>query len=329
MIDPSGGALAAPDLNYVVWQDVVRRNCGRYAPKGIEPRSFSGKVIVRNVFGLTSVELSTNARRLERTQQDTRDDAKDHYYALFQVIGESKIIQNDRIEELTIDDVALVDAARAVTLVSDLSERPGANVHWRSLQLPRHSLMSHLGLELKCPCRVRGAPAARTLHQLVRDHDEESACVTDRNYMQLVLYDLLGGLFAPCNSLGLHSHADKLFARICNIIRVHFTNPNFGPSEVAAEARISSRYLQKLFSERNSTCNHCINSLRLDRAASLLERRSVLRTNQSTAEIAFFSGFSDYTAFARRFRHRFGHTPSSHSHTLAKRTTLQPPIIGT
>jgi AraC family transcriptional regulator, positive regulator of tynA and feaB len=327
MIGPSRDVLTAPDLNYVVWQDVVRKNCGRYTPSGIEPSSFSGKAIVRNVFGLRSVELSTNAPRLERTQQDARDDAKDHYYALFQVTGASRIIQNDRIEELTTDDVALVDAARAVTLVSDLSE--SANVHWRSLQLPRHSLVSHLGLELKCPCRVRGASAARALHQLIRDYDEESVSATGGTYMRLAFYDLLGGLFAPCNSIGARSHTDKLFARICNIIKVHFTNPSFGPSEVAAEARISLRYVQKLFAERNSTCNHCINSLRLDRAATLLERRSVLKTHQSTAEIAYISGFGDYTAFTRRFRRRFGYTPSSHSHTLARPTTMQPPMIRT
>ncbi len=45
------------------------------------------------------------------------------------------------------------------------------------------------------------------------------------------------------------------------------------PCDVAAEARISLRYLQKLFTMRNSTCGHFIHSLRLDHAARLLQRR--------------------------------------------------------
>jgi AraC family transcriptional regulator, positive regulator of tynA and feaB len=318
MIYPNSDCLTVPDLDYAMWQDVVRLNGGRYTPGGIEPRSFRGRANARNIFGLRSVELSINAHRLERTQHDARGDGKDHYFAIFQVSGRSSFIQNDRAEELAINDVALVDAARAVTVVSDLSET--ANVHWRTLQLPRHSLVSHLGLEPQCPCRRRNTSAARALYQLLRDYEEdETASATDASYMRLAFYDLLGALFVPRNSLGARSPTDKLFARICGIIKAHFTDPSFGPVEVAAEARISLRYLQKLFADRNSTCNHHINSLRLDRAATLLERRSLLKTNQAAAEIAYTSGFGDYTAFTRQFRRRFGHTPTSHSqagHTL-------------
>jgi AraC-like DNA-binding protein len=51
----------------------------------------------------------------------------------------------------------------------------------------------------------------------------------------------------------------------------------------------------------------------LDHAARLLERRSFLKTSQPISEIAYASGFGDYTNFIRKFRRRFGHTPGSHS----------------
>jgi AraC family transcriptional activator of tynA and feaB len=305
----SSDYIKSPDLNYVIWQDVVRQICGRYTPSGIEPSSFFGRASARSIFGLGSAELSTNAPRLDRTHQDVRDDAKDHYYAIFQVTGRSSIVQNERAEELTINDVALVDAARAVTFVSET-----ATVHWRSLQLPRHSLVSHLGFEPQCPCRRRGAPAARALYQLLRDGEaDDSATVSDGNYTRLAVYDLLGALFAPSKSVAASAYTDKLFGRICRIINVHFTDPNFGPTEVAREAHISLRYLQKLFTERNLTCSQYIASLRLNHAATLLERRSFLKTKQPAAEIAYASGFDNYTVFIRQFRRRFGHTPSSHS----------------
>ena len=97
------------------------------------------------------------------------------------------------------------------------------------------------------------------------------------------------------------------------MIKDGFSDPDFGPVEVAAEAGISLRYLQKLFTERGSTCSEFIYSLRLGYAARLLHRRAFLATKQPVSEIAYASGFRDYTNFARKFRRRFGHTPGSHS----------------
>jgi len=115
----SGDFLSTPNLDYEAWRDVVRLICGRYTPNGIEPNTFSGRARVRSICGLKAVELSSNAHRLERTRQDIRVDARDHYYAIFQMTGQSRIIQNDRTVELTVGDVALVDAARPVTYVSE------------------------------------------------------------------------------------------------------------------------------------------------------------------------------------------------------------------
>jgi AraC family transcriptional activator of tynA and feaB len=126
-----GDFLSTPNLDYETWRDVVRSICGRYTPDGIEPKTFSGRARVRSICGFRAVELSSNAHRLERTHQDVRADARDHYYAIFQMAGQSRIIQNDRLVELTVGDVALVDAARPVTYVSE-----NGSDHWGSLQLP-------------------------------------------------------------------------------------------------------------------------------------------------------------------------------------------------
>lgn len=70
------------------------------------------------------------------------------------------------------------------------------------------------------------------------------------SYMRLVVYDLLGALFAPSDPVPVSLHADKLFARICGIIKDRIADPDFGPREVAAEAGISLRYLQELLTSR-------------------------------------------------------------------------------
>jgi AraC-like DNA-binding protein len=104
-----------------------------------------------------------------------------------------------------------------------------------------------------------------------------------------------------------------LFARICGVIRDGFADPDFGPVEAATEAGISLRYVQRLFTERGTTCSEFIYSLRLDRAAHLLNRRALLDTSQPLSEIGFACGFRDYAHFARRFRSRFGYPPGTHA----------------
>src|SRR5262245_23983079 len=154
-------------------------------------------------------------------------------------------------------------------------------------------------------------PAARLLFDLIRSADEGdgSACSPADPYMQLAVYDLLGALFASSDPISVSRHAQRLFARIRGVINDGFEDPDFGPREVAAEAGISLRYLQKLFTARGSTCSEFIYSLRLDHAARLLHRRASLATSQPLNEIAYACGFRDYSHFARKFRDRFGYSP--------------------
>ena len=128
--------------------------------------------------------------------------------------------------------------------------------------------------------------------------------------MPLVVYDLLGALFAPPAPLGSR-HNDMLFMRVCRIIKNRFADPDMSPREVAAEAGISLRYLQKLFTVRGSTCSHHMCSARLDHASHLIERRAVMKTGRPLSDIAYACGFRDYTHFARGFRQRFGTPPGA------------------
>jgi AraC family transcriptional activator of tynA and feaB len=130
--------------------------------------------------------------------------------------------------------------------------------------------------------------------------------------MRFAVYDLVGALFAPSDPAPSR-HADKLFMRVLSVIKVGFENPDFGPCEAAARARISLRYLQKMFTQRGSTCSEFIYSFRLDHAARHLQRRAALDASQALSEVAYASGFRDYRHFARKFRHRFGHAPGGGS----------------
>src|SRR6266446_2138776 len=111
-MESSGNFNSTPELDYERWIDVVCALCGRYTPGGVEPKTFGGRAGAGNICGFRTVDLSCNAHSVERTHRDFRFDGMEHYYAIFQMAGQSTVVQNDHTVELAVGDVALVDAAR-------------------------------------------------------------------------------------------------------------------------------------------------------------------------------------------------------------------------
>jgi AraC family transcriptional activator of tynA and feaB len=314
----------AQALDVEAWHETLRSTWGRYKPAANDPKEFVAKIRPQSLYGFPAMHLMPNASRVERTQRDARLDGMDHYYALFSVAGTVTVVQNDQAVELSSGQVLLVDSARSVSYIDTKDQRPAMSAtdidrsEYRQcfvLQLPRQSLVSQLGFEPQYGPAVRwNTRAGQVLFKLVRDavDDDEPISRSTEGYMRLVIYDLIGALFSAPDAAAF-SRSDKLFKRVCNIVKDRFADPNVSPDDVAAEAGISRRYLQKLFAMRNLTYTHFMNSVRLDHAARLLQRRALLDTIQPISAIAYDSGFGDYTNFARQFQNRFGHSPGAHA----------------
>lgn len=78
--------------------------------------------------------------------------------------------------------------------------------------------------------------------------------------------------------------------------------------EIARRQGVTPRYVQILFEDQGITFGEFVNERRLDIARSML--RSPRYAGWSIAGIAFEAGFKDLSHFNRRFRRRFGVTPS-------------------
>jgi AraC-like DNA-binding protein len=285
---------------------------GRFNLRDIDPDAFAGWMRPIRAFGFNAFDIATNAPTVERTHRDIRIDGLADYCALFQIFGASTIVQDDRAAQLAVGDLALVDCTKPVRCVNTKG-----SAQWMCVHLPREPLMVELGFEPQGHIsRQGGALAGRLLFDAVRDVAGGNGSPPSRadSYLQLAIYDLLGALFAPPDLQPAPRHAAKLFTRICGIIEQRCADPDFGPAEAAAEAGISLRYLQMLFTKRGDTCSQYIYSKRLDHAVRLVRRRISLGTRQPLSEIAYGCGFRDYTHFARRFRQRFGRTPGAPEH---------------
>jgi AraC family transcriptional regulator, positive regulator of tynA and feaB len=320
MMHQSGDGLGTPRLDFDAWGALLRSNCGGEV-EVTKPHAFAGWMRPLTVCGLVAAavkiewgdaiaDVGRHTHRVERTHRNVRRDGVDHHLIVYQVAGQSALTQNDQSVQLAAGDVALVDAARPVTYFTDYG-----SAQWLALRLPRQSVLSHLGFELQGGIGRHGARAGRLLFDLIRDSDKGDGPTSSRadSYLQLAVYDLVGALFAPSDWPPVSRRTDKLFARIRRIIKERFADSDFGPVEVAAEAGVSLRYVQKLCTERGTTCSEFIYSLRLDHAALLVRRRALLGASQPLSDIAYACGFRDYTHFARKFRQRFGCAPGTHA----------------
>ena len=152
---------------------------------------------------------------MRRSYRDVRLDGADNYFVLFQVDGKTILVDhNDEAARLAAGNVILGDSTRPLTWVAD------DKVHtWNciGINLPRRALVSHLGFDPKGGlCRSSAAPAGRLLLDLIRNSgsDEGSEFSPSDSYMQLVIYDLVGALFAPSDPGPVSRRTDKLFTRI-------------------------------------------------------------------------------------------------------------------
>ncbi len=299
-----------PATDFDTWRASFRTHIpGEYSLKKSRNGLFAGSVRTRCVSGLTAVEIRGGNHCCERTLRDIRHDEMDHFALSISVSGHATLSQNDRKMKHVAGDCTLIDTRRPFSCTV------GEQQFFQcvALLVPRRLLTSTIGFEP--PGGVSGssdALAVRLLSRLVLDaqgHDPGGAAA--EHHMQLAICDLLGALMASNDLLSYSSSKEKTFARIRDIVKSHFTEPEVGPREIASEAGVSLRYLQKLFTARGTTCGRFIQSLRLEHAAQLVRRRNLTRSGQPLTDIAHLSGFQEYSHFARIFRHRFGHSPGT------------------
>jgi AraC-like DNA-binding protein len=93
---------------------------------------------------------------------------------------------------------------------------------------------------------------------------------------------------------------------VLSILAVRFHEPDFSAQKLASAAGLSERYVNELLFEAGASFTTRLNELRLRKAAGLLARRG-----GRISDIAFACGFNDLSYFNRRFRRRFGLTPTA------------------
>ncbi|MEV4344108.1 helix-turn-helix domain-containing protein [Actinoplanes sp. NPDC049596] len=193
------------------------------------------------------------------------------------------------------------------------------------LQIP----FDQLGLPMEVVRRGLADLAASPLYALVTDHIAQlartpAAITADpaRPTVATASIDLARALLASAARSPRHTreiHAETLLTRIRAHTRRHLRDPDLTPASVAAAHHISLRHLYKLCAAANFSLEQWIIDQRLAHLHHALTQPDL--AHLPIATLARRWGFRDPTHFTRRFKSRYGLTPSqwrrSHSHSHA------------
>jgi AraC-like DNA-binding protein len=183
------------------------------------------------------------------------------------------------------------------------------------LHVPRELLLSRVGnAEDLAGAVIHETAASRLLKKyagLVFDTDVENDSVL-RERIGAHLLDLVvltlganGESAEAARARGLR--AARLNEIVTDISR-NFSDPNISPDSVAHRLGISARYIHDLLQETGVTLSERVLELRLQRARTMLADPRHDRLKVS--DIALACGFNEISYFNRRFRARFGASPT-------------------
>ena len=132
------------------------------------------------------------------------------------------------------------------------------------------------------------------------------------------LLDLVALAFSAESSKGatLSSPRATTLLRLKATIERLLVEPDLKPERVAAEAGISVRYANALLGEEHTSLERYIAERRLERCRAALE--DTAQAHRNISEIAFNGGFSDLSHFGRRFKARYGLTPTDYRRRAAE-----------
>ncbi|MFI9274273.1 helix-turn-helix domain-containing protein [Kitasatospora sp. NPDC052896] len=292
------------------WQDVV---CDSFVPVHVEPlqdEPFRGLIKADRLGAVLVSEVSADANRVDRTARlIARSEGE---YLLVGVVERGSVVvrQDGRETVLSPGDIACYDTTRPYTLVC----REG----FAMLEFMLPHRLAHLDSgetgELTATrfsaTEGLGALVSPFLSRLAR----HAADYTDSaESLSRTTGDLLATMLAERRT---RPDEAPRAARRTTLLRVrayidqNLADPELSPERIAAAHHVSLRYLQKLFSEEETTITAWIRRRRLDGCRRDLA--GPYAGNRTVASIGARWGFLDPAHFSRVFKAAHGLSPSDY-----------------
>jgi AraC-like DNA-binding protein len=292
----------------VYWRSAISdvfTNLDCDAPSGVQ---FEGTIRHRSFKTIDVSEIFASPQHVVRTPKQIAADRTDSYFISLQLDGAGTLSQDGREAILQPNSFSIYDSTRPYELHFD------NGFHSLVFQIPRqilHSRAGRLDAATAVPIvsgRPAGAFAIKLMTSFWQHVDGTDPCLTDRAgqwVLESIVEALIGGLGKARDRSGVATNIRTIKV----LIEERLDDPDLDPSSIAAEVRLSSRHINRLFSTEGTSLGAYLLARRHNRArAMLVDPRHDHRTN---SDIAFASGFRDLAHFSRTFKNRFGKNPRS------------------
>jgi AraC family transcriptional regulator, positive regulator of tynA and feaB len=323
---------------FAYWRESICRAFAALDPVPDVPadQAFTSLVEVDTLPGASLSLVQSQAQRVARAAAQIRIDPREQLFVNLLLQGSGQVEQDGHRSPVSAGDIYVVDTARPYLL------QHAGPFRLLCLSLPRQALegSGRVGLAFAQPRSSRDGDARlavgllRQLRQAVgpervganSNHAHHGAAISSACSAEAlaIITCWLGRVLAAPGQTptrpSLASH--DLWLRARHLIELNLRDSTLSPQTLAAELKVSLRYLHKAFAAEGATVATTVRTLRLQRAALALRQHAGRRT---IAAIAADWGFDDAPHFTRLFRQQFGHTPSTHRHQHERDCDAAPP----
>ncbi|HEY4201825.1 MAG TPA: helix-turn-helix domain-containing protein [Devosiaceae bacterium] len=294
------------------WRELCGRELMKVTMEPLGDGPFHCSANVRSLPGLTIASITSSPNRLVRTPALAAD-GNDDFFVVIPTQGSTIISATGREVTLGPGDATMIAGDSAnLSIIPTLSS-------FLTLSIPSAMLASSI-VSLDSVL-VGVIPAATDALQLLVRYlaalgdDISLAAPGTRQQFVTHIVDLVvlaagAGRDVTMLAQGRGRRAARLHAIKADIQR-NIAQANLSAESLAAQHRVSSRYVRRLFESEGLTFTEFVLAERLHRAHAMLRDP---REARPINVIAFDAGFNDLSYFNKTFRRRYGATPSAIRH---------------
>ena len=296
---------------FAYWHDVVCRNLVDLEYELVGDRHFDAAFHATPIGDIQLCRIQASPHVAERNSTGISRSASGTLVFNFVLSGSLIAEQDGRVAQLKIGDAALCDADRPYKL----HQKEAFEI--ACIRIPRQVFASRIGHLQRLSAynfseRSELAPMVFAyLSRLVErapNLGDNAGVKVSQNLSELLV--AMVAEFAESNQPTLSEYRGLALIRVKSVIERSLGNPNTTPATVAAELKLSQRYINQLLEDEGTSLSRYMWSRRLERCAEQL-RNTALR-GRSVSQIALENGFNDLSHFSKAFRNRFGASPRSY-----------------
>jgi AraC-like DNA-binding protein len=301
-----------PEQRVAFWESynasvLVGLRCSSFAPEGLTARG--------RIFNLETVRIADlwgNEHVVERSSPMVRSHPKNSVFACLLLEGEGFVFQSGQC--IPIHQGDLVAYSSDVPYLHGLTrDSRHIVIDLETSQLLEPSAAEGFRSPVKVDARL---PSGRLLASTLRSTAVEfvdNPYAAEVEHVAAKCRLLVRALLAPADRRFSGDHPDAVLWKLLRaeiFIAEHLSDPDLSALTIASHMNISVRHLSRLFSTRQTSVTEWIWNQRLERAQENLSSPRARRV--SIGEVAFRWAFANQAHFSRRFKGRYGLTPTEY-----------------